>query len=113
VSDVSPIPSADAPSGDLPAQLAPDDEVIEGALPVVAPAADPTQPPPAPPVIETPPAAPAAAVPASPPPPSAGAPAPSPSSGGGSLVGDRPELAVGGAFAGGLVLALILKRLAR
>jgi hypothetical protein len=26
---------------------------------------------------------------------------------------ERPELAVGGAFAGGLVLALILKRLAR
>lgn len=26
---------------------------------------------------------------------------------------DRPELAVAGAFAGGLVLALILKRLAR
>ena len=26
--------------------------------------------------------------------------------------GDRPELAVGGAFAGGLLLALILKRLA-
>jgi hypothetical protein len=30
-----------------------------------------------------------------------------------SLMTDRPELAVGGAFAGGLVLALILKRLAR
>jgi hypothetical protein len=27
-------------------------------------------------------------------------------------VQDRPELAIGGAFAGGLVLALILKRLA-
>jgi hypothetical protein len=35
--------------------------------------------------------------------------------GGGALAsaGDRPELAVGAAFAGGFVLALILKRLAR
>jgi hypothetical protein len=30
-----------------------------------------------------------------------------------AAVDDRPELAVGGAFAGGLLLALILKRLAR
>jgi hypothetical protein len=30
-----------------------------------------------------------------------------------ALVADRPEIAVGGAFAGGLVVALILKRLAR
>ena len=30
-----------------------------------------------------------------------------------STVDERPELAVGGAFAGGLVLALLLKRLAR
>jgi hypothetical protein len=30
-----------------------------------------------------------------------------------ALAADRPEIAVGGAFAGGLVLALILKRLAR
>ncbi len=38
-------------------------------------------------------------------------PVPSP----GAIVGppERPELAVGGAFAGGLLLALILKRLAR
>jgi hypothetical protein len=28
-------------------------------------------------------------------------------------VDERPELAVGGAFAGGMLLALILKRLAR
>ncbi len=44
------------------------------------------------------------------------APAPSapPSSGGGptAVVEDRPEIAVGAAFAGGLALALILKRLA-
>lgn len=30
-----------------------------------------------------------------------------------SLLDERPEIAVGAAFAGGLVLALILKRLAR
>jgi hypothetical protein len=30
-----------------------------------------------------------------------------------AVVADRPEIAVGAAFAGGLVLALILKRLAR
>jgi hypothetical protein len=30
-----------------------------------------------------------------------------------ALVAERPEIAVGAAFAGGLVLALILKRLAR
>jgi hypothetical protein len=29
------------------------------------------------------------------------------------VVSDRPEVAIGGAFAGGLLLALILKRLAR
>ncbi len=41
--------------------------------------------------------------------------APAPSSfpqGAEALLSDRPEIAVGGAFAGGLVLALILKRLA-
>jgi len=32
---------------------------------------------------------------------------------GGAAADDRPELAVGAAFAGGLVLALFLKRLAR
>ena len=30
-----------------------------------------------------------------------------------SSAGDRPEIAVGAAFAGGLALALLLKRLAR
>jgi hypothetical protein len=33
--------------------------------------------------------------------------------GGTSVAGERPELAVGAAFAGGLLLALILKRFAR
>ncbi|MGH2916608.1 MAG: hypothetical protein ACRDMX_16645 [Solirubrobacteraceae bacterium] len=36
-----------------------------------------------------------------------------PGAAGASFVGERPEVAVGAAFAGGLVLALILKRLAR
>ena len=43
----------------------------------------------------------------------------SPASGGATMaqlsakVEERPELAIGGAFAGGMLLALILKRLAR
>lgn len=41
------------------------------------------------------------------PPQPASVPVPSPTA------GDRPELAVGAAFAGGLALALLLKRLAR
>ena len=43
-----------------------------------------------------------------------GAPTPSSPSGSGpaAIVAERPEVAVGAAFAGGLVLALILKRLA-
>ena len=33
--------------------------------------------------------------------------------GSGAVVADRPEITVGAAFAGGLVLALVLKRFAR
>jgi hypothetical protein len=40
-------------------------------------------------------------------------PFPAPATGAASLAGDRPELAVGAAFVGGFVLALILRRLAR
>jgi hypothetical protein len=36
-----------------------------------------------------------------------------PTAGGGAAPDERPELAVGAAFAGGFVLALLLKRLAR
>jgi hypothetical protein len=46
------------------------------------------------------------------PPPLPPPPAPA-STGLASIPNDRPEVAVGAAFAGGLVLALILKRLAR
>jgi hypothetical protein len=43
-----------------------------------------------------------------------GQPAPAPPAAPASLpLDERPELAVGAAFAGGLVLALLLKRLAR
>jgi hypothetical protein len=86
------------------------------AAAVPAPAA------PAPPV----PAAPAPPVPAPDPKPSAPEavvwPAPvaegaAADAGGGagpsSMLTDRPEVAIGGAFAGGLVLAMILKRLAK
>ncbi|HEX8977656.1 MAG TPA: hypothetical protein VF781_14190 [Solirubrobacteraceae bacterium] len=44
--------------------------------------------------------------------PSAG-PAAGQGSGAAAVVADRPEIAVGAAFAGGLLFALILKRLAR
>jgi hypothetical protein len=49
--------------------------------------------------------------PAPPPPPFQ--PPPSPTDGGVAHGQERPEVAVGAAFAGGFVLALILKRLAR
>ena len=44
---------------------------------------------------------------------SAGGASSSPASSAAAAVSDRPEIAVGAAFAGGLVLAAILKRLAR
>jgi hypothetical protein len=75
-----------------------------------APAAESTQPDP-----ES-----TAAVPVVPPPPWLGAPAASPDDASGSPDGgaavrtnDRPEIAIGAAFAGGFALALILRRLAR
>lgn len=87
-----------------------------GATAVTEPAAAESEPTPA---TSTPPAAhvPAAA---SPPPPRPG-PASTQSAGFDSVDGgqeegllvQRPEIAVGAAFAGGLVLALLLKRLAR
>lgn len=116
------------------------DEVTEGAVPVAPaepepaaeskPAAEPeAAPPPTPPVVETPPAQPAAVDPGAATlapratPSYAATPAPEPTSAdagstvadgaGGPFSSDRPERAIGAAFAGGLVLALILKRLAR
>lgn len=101
---LSPEP-AQEPGGDQPAALVPDE------VPAAASA---------PPAASTPPAA---FAPADAPAPPAPAPPPPPAelpSGEGDPAGiaaafpaDRPERAVGAAFAGGLVLALILKRLAR
>ena len=60
---------------------------------------------------------PVVAVTAAPEPPAWTPPAPPPDgtgmSGAAAMATDRPEVAVGAAFAGGLVLAMILKRLAR
>jgi hypothetical protein len=82
----------DEPRHDVPAQLTPD-------TPAAGAGGDPTPPPPL--AFGT------------------TSPGPTPyeassSGGAGSLFpADRPEIAAGAAFAGGLVLALILKRLAR
>ncbi|MFZ0385601.1 MAG: hypothetical protein WAL22_08060 [Solirubrobacteraceae bacterium] len=72
--------------------------------PVAAPPAPPTPPaptrppipPPVPPAVETGPQ-----------------PGPTPIEKVTALVAERPEIGVGGAFAGGIVIALILKRLGR
>lgn len=93
--------------------------VHETAAPEPVPPAPSPDPPPAPPRPAGPPAS--YAKPSAPSPTSWSAPgrdetaAPS-ADGSGSLtekLNDRPELAIGGAFAGGLLIALILKRLAR
>ena len=69
-------------------------------------------------IVDAPAPAPAAATPAPTPPlppptpPLPPSPAAAPT-GASSVPSDRPEVAVGAAFAGGLALALILKRLAR
>ncbi|MEO8967946.1 MAG: hypothetical protein ABI355_10080 [Solirubrobacteraceae bacterium] len=92
------------PGADEPAALVPDDATAvrqpDGEPATAEPAAPVTTPARTPPVW-TPPA---------PPPDTAGA---SGASGLTAAAADRPEVAVGAAFAGGLVLALILKRLAR
>lgn len=94
---------------EVPAVLSPDDAptvVRPAAVAPLKPGASPAVPPPAVP----PPAVPPPAVPPVP----DWRPEDDLSSGGpAALAAERPELAVGAAFAGGLVLALILKRLAR
>ena len=87
-----------------------------------------TPPPPVPPAAETPPAVPPAAEtpppalpvaekppPGSPPLPPTAEPQSDSSTTGkvAALLDERPELGAGGAFAGGIVFALILKRLGR
>jgi hypothetical protein len=130
------------PTGDMPAALEPDAPTkVHGTETETQPAAaaetetevaPPSPPPPTPPpVIAAPMADQGTATPAAVPPPEPGdsvAPPPAPSvppaqsprpeddvSSGGpaALAAERPEIAIGAAFAGGLALALILKRLAR
>ncbi|HEY6397739.1 MAG TPA: hypothetical protein VIX82_09830 [Solirubrobacteraceae bacterium] len=48
-----------------------------------------------------------------PPHPGPAAPSPAPASSSAALAADRPEVAVGAAFAGGFLFAMLLKRLAR
>ena len=125
-------PPAEEPEGDTPAALVSDDAPTQVSAP------DPTDAPEAPPAPPAPPAAfasadaptaptgpPASARPTAVPPPSAAPPPPvtdlpsdeSVSAGPSGLAAafppEHPERALGAAFGGGLVLALILKRLAR
>jgi hypothetical protein len=126
-------PTPPGAAGDPPTEVAPPPQPpaafaagtagdsIEDPAPVPPP--EPDAPAPAVPPVP-PPAASAVATPAVPPPPSLAADDPvvggitatdfPPATGAGSpFPADRPEVAVGAAFAGGLVLALILKHLAR
>jgi hypothetical protein len=91
---------------DEPTAVHPLDAPAEPTSPTPASDATPPAPEPAPSATEPGPPAPAWTPPAA-----DASSASSPS--GGSAVAERPEIAVGAAFAGGLVLALILKRLAR
>jgi hypothetical protein len=123
------------PAGDMPAALGPDaptdvHPATEPGAPAAPaaepPAVSPPPPPPPPPSIATamdsqdvsvpPPAAPLESGDS----PAVSAPPVAPSwrpedepSAAATLAAERPEIAVGAAFTGGLVLALILKRLAR
>jgi hypothetical protein len=120
-------------AGDMPAALGPDaptdvhpaTEPPAPAAPAAEPSAVPPPPPPPPAIanamdsqdVGVPPAVPA---PEPGDPPAVSAPPVAPSwrpedepSAAATLAAERPEIAVGAAFTGGLVLALILKRLAR
>ena len=108
------------PAADRPGPDPGDDEVTEGAIPV--PAADPTEGtasvPVTPPVIESPAGAPAAVAPSAPGsepsvPPTGPAPPARDAPLSGPFPADRPERKLGAAFAGGLLLAVVLRRLAR
>jgi hypothetical protein len=102
---------AEEPEEDTPAGLVADESPTEVRAPD-----SPAPAPPPPPAFA--PAAATASPPVAPPPPITELPSgDSASAGPGGLAAafppDRPERAVGAAFGGGLVLALILKRLAR
>jgi hypothetical protein len=92
-------PQPDDSSGDVPAALEPDAPSSTDWVPE-SPAGDESSAPTEPAMAD-----PEAAVPAWTP------PTPPPDLG--PAVADRPEIAIGAAFAGGLVFALILKRFAR
>jgi hypothetical protein len=112
-------PPAEEPEGDTPAALVSDDAPTQVSAP------DPAAAPEAPPAPPAAPAAfaPAAAPPAPPPPFTDPPPVTDPPSGEGAsdtpsglaavFPPDRPERALSAAFGGGIVLAMILKRLAR
>lgn len=105
---VAPAPAAETAEPTVTEQPAPGlpaDEAEAAAAPVPPVVAPPVEPEPAVPVVPPPPS-PFAESSAEPPPNLDTGPA---------VVGpaDRPEVAVGAAFAGGFVVAMILKRLAR
>jgi hypothetical protein len=122
--------AAEESGGDNPAELAPDDARTEVSAPDSAaappeasagsdpPAAPDSPAAPAPPAAFAPADATASSPPVTPPPPVTDSSSGESASAGpaglaAAFPSDRPERAVGAAFAGGLVLALILKRLAR
>lgn len=113
VTEVRP-PAADLASGASPVLPAePEgDAAIGGATPAPS-AEEPVSAPAVSEPVSTPPAPGAAAPTWTPPAPPQDTSSSGASSSPAAVVQDRPEIAVAGAFAGGLVFALILKRLAR
>jgi hypothetical protein len=116
-------PSAEEPDGDEPAALVPDDVPTQVSSPAPAAAGPAPSAAPEPPTAPAPTAAFAPSGTTAPPPPASPPPNAEPPSGQDASAGpgglaaafppERPERALGAAFAGGLALALILKRLAR
>jgi hypothetical protein len=93
----SPSPADHDPVTQPHPQVTPSTAAPTGGAPATGPAQTrPPLPPPVPPVVETGPV-----------------PGPSVTDKIAALVDERPEVGAGGAFAGGIVLALILKRLGR
>jgi hypothetical protein len=105
----TPEPSDEAQISDVPAALEPDAPTVSHPVPQ-QPAADAAPLSPVPAVPEPTPVPAAERLSPTSPEPAWAPPAPDLQTSGAA---DRPELAIGAAFAGGLVLALILKRFAR
>jgi pyruvate dehydrogenase E2 component (dihydrolipoamide acetyltransferase) len=118
-------PPAEEPEGDTPAALVSDEAPTQVSAPATAPEpAVAPEAPPAPPAAFAPADAPTAPATATPPPPATPPPlstdlpsdegaSAGPSGLAAAFPPEHPERALGAAFGGGLVLALILKRLAR